>query len=161
MQPYSTLCSCFVFWLQRYLLTILKPIVCVCLCVGGYFHPGDGSFSDSRYEGGRGNQTPDRWHWSIRLTVSDWCDLWMDNQRMNYRRDLWETNCTRLPEQTQQGGSGPRGHGLPSLTELEISNCLKWIGCEQAREIHAITSSLKLTFWPVTVAPFPVATFLF
>lgn len=34
MQPYSTLCSCFVFWLQRYLPTILKPIVCVFVCWG-------------------------------------------------------------------------------------------------------------------------------
>lgn len=35
---------CFWFWLQRNVPT-MKPIVCVCMCVGGYFRPGDGSFS--------------------------------------------------------------------------------------------------------------------
>lgn len=106
---------CFWFWLQRNVPT-MKPIVCVCMCVLVVISV----LVMAVFPALGGDQTPDRWHWSVRLSASDWCDLWMDN----YRRHLWETNCTQLPKRAQRGGSGPRGHGLPSLTELETSSSL-------------------------------------
>lgn len=51
-----------------------------------------------------GDQTLDRWHWSVRLSASDWFDLWIDN----YRGHLWETNCTQLSKRAQRGGGGIR-----------------------------------------------------